>query len=331
MSVARVAVAWLLARTRRAALVLGPGSIPMKRLLFILPWIAVVACAAPTAPEKPQPNLANIHYGEHERQVLDLWIAPAAAKAPTPLVIFIHGGGFVSSDKSIITPEMLLGLLGQGYSVAAINYRYCGPGVPLPGPMLDAGRALQFLRANAAKFHLDPKRVALCGGSAGAGIALWLNFHDDLAQPKSDDPVARESTRVSCSFVWGAQTSYDLRFIKKYVGGRLAEIDLAPIIFQLPREELYTEKAFALYREVSPYDHVTAGDPPVFLYYDDPLTPLEPDSPPDKGIHHPSFGPPMKEKIESVGGFCLLRHKDEYAIKGGNYAAEILSFLQRFL
>lgn len=328
---ARVAVAWLLARTRRAALVLGPGSIPMKRLLFILPWIAVVACAAPTAPEKPQPNLANIHYGEHERQVLDLWIAPAAAKAPTPLVIFIHGGGFVSSDKSIITPEMLLGLLGQGYSVAAINYRYCGPGVPLPGPMLDAGRALQFLRANAAKFHLDPKRVALCGGSAGAGIALWLNFHDDLAQPKSDDPVARESTRVSCSFVWGAQTSYDLRFIKKYVGGRLAEIDLAPIIFQLPREELYTEKAFALYREVSPYDHVTAGDPPVFLYYDDPLTPLEPDSPPDKGIHHPSFGPPMKEKIESVGGFCLLRHKDEYAIKGGNYAAEILSFLQRFL
>lgn len=328
---ARVAVAWLLARTRRAALVLGPGSIPMKRLLFILPWIAVAACAAPTAPEKPQPNLANIHYGEHERQVLDLWIAPAAAKAPTPLVIFIHGGGFVSSDKSIITPEMLLGLLGQGYSVAAINYRYCGPGVPLPGPMLDAGRALQFLRANAAKLHLDSKRVALCGGSAGAGIALWLNFHDDLAQPQSADPVARESTRVSCSFVWGAQTSYDLRFIKKYVGGRLAEIDLAPIIFQLPREELYTEKAFALYREVSPYDHVTAGDPPVFLYYDDPLTPLEPDSPPDKGIHHPSFGPPMKEKIESVGGFCLLRHKDEYAIKGGNYAAEILTFLQRFL
>ncbi len=303
----------------------------MKRFLFILPWIALVAGAAPATPEKPQPILANIHYGDHERQVLDLWIAPAAEKAPTPLVIFIHGGGFVSSDKSIITPEMLLGLLGQGYSVAAINYRYCGPGVPLPGPMLDAGRALQFLRANAAKLRLDPKRVALCGGSAGAGIALWLNFHDDLAQPESADPVARESTRVSCSFVWGAQTSYDLRFIKKYVGGRLAEIDLAPIIFQLPREELYTEKAFALYREVSPYDHVTAGDPPVFLYYDDPLTPLEPDSPPEKGIHHPSFGPPMKEKIESVGGFCLLRHKDEYAIKGGNYAAEILGFLQRFL
>lgn len=303
----------------------------MKRLLFILPWVALVACAAPPTPEKPQPNFANIHYGEHERQVLDLWIAPAAEKAPTPLVIFIHGGGFVSSDKSIITPEMLLGLLGQGYSVAAINYRYCGPGVPLPGPMLDAGRALQFLRANAAKLHLDPKRVALCGGSAGAGIALWLNFHDDLAQQQSVDPVARESTRVSCTFVWGAQTSYDLRFIKKYVGGRLAEIDLAPIIFQLPREELYTEKAFALYREVSPYDHVTAGDPPVFLYYDDPLTPLEPDSPPEKGIHHPSFGPPMKEKIESVGGYCLLRHKNEYAITGGNYPAEILSFLKRFL
>ncbi len=328
---ARRVVEWLLARLRRAALVLGPGFHPMKRLLLLLPWIAVVAGATPATPEKPQPHFANVAYGEHARQVLDLWIAPAAEKAPTPLVIFIHGGGFVSSDKSIITPEMLLGLLGQGYSVAAINYRYCGPGVPLPGPMRDAGRALQFLRANAAKFRLDPKRVALCGGSAGAGIALWLNFHDDLAQPDSADPIARESTRVSCTFVWGAQTSYDLRFIKQHVGGRLAEIDLAPIIFQLPREELYTEKAFALFREVSPYDHVTAGDPPVFLYYDDPLTPLEPDSPPEKGIHHPAFGPPMNEKVDAVGGYCLLRHKDEYAIKGGNYPAEFLSFLQRFL
>lgn len=304
----------------------------MIRLSSLAAVLMAVAVLAPTlqAVEKPAPTAADVHYGPHERNVLDLWVTPVGNQ-PAQLVIFIHGGGFVSSDKSIITPEMLVGLLGQGYSVAAINYRYCGAGFPLPGPMLDAGRALQFLRANASKWNLDPKRVALCGGSAGAGIALWLNFHDDLAKPQSDDPVARESTRVSCSFVWGAQTSYDLRFLKKYIGGRLAELDLGPIIFQMPPEELYTEKAFALYREVSPYDHVTAGDPPVFLYYDDPNIPLAPDSKPDAGIHHPAFGPPMKEKVDALGGFCLLRHKDDYAITGGSYLAEVAGFLNKFL
>jgi acetyl esterase/lipase len=59
--------------------------------------------------------------------------------------------------------------------------------------MHDGARAVQYLRSRAKEWNLDPARVAATGGSAGAGISLWLAFHADLADPKSKDPVARQS------------------------------------------------------------------------------------------------------------------------------------------
>lgn len=291
-------------------------------LVLSLPLIAM---------EKPAPTAANVSYGPHERNVLDLWTAETPA--PAPLVVFIHGGGFVADSKEILQPEMLLGLRAAGYAVAAINYRYCGPGVPLPLPMHDAGRAVQFLRANAERWHLDPRRVGLCGGSAGAGIALWLAFHDDLAQVSATEPVARESTRVACAFVWDAQTSYDPRFFKRYIGGNLHRHGLIGTLCQLPPEKLNTPEAFVLFREISPISHVTRGDPPVFLYYSEPAVRLPPDADAHavEGAHSPLFGPPLKRKVDAVGGVCVLRHRDDYAKSGGSFAQDMAEFFGQHL
>src|SRR5688572_27854791 len=85
--------------------------------------------------------------------------------------------------------------------------------------MHDGAQAVPFIRSKAKEWNLDATKVACNGGSAGAGISLWLPFHDDLADPKSDDAVARQSTRLSCAAVQGAQTSYDPRWIKEKIGG----------------------------------------------------------------------------------------------------------------
>lgn len=290
------------------------------------------AQSSAAAPEALAPDVAEFHYGAHERQVFDLWL-PKPTGPDVPLVVFIHGGGFVSGDKSLVLGMhgMLERLLAQGFAVASINYRYCGPGVPLPEPMRDAARAVQFLRANAPRWGLDRRRVALCGGSAGAGIALWLALHDDLAERRSNDPVARQSTRVSCAFVWDAQTSYDVRFFRRYIGGRFTEHELGPTLYQMPREQFESPAAYALFREISPIEHVSAGDPPVMLYYEESRTPLPPDAPSGQGAHHPAFGPPLRERMEAVGGVCLLRHKDDYAAHGGSWAEDIQTFLARHL
>src|ERR671928_164208 len=78
---------------------------------------------------------------------------------------------------------------------------------PVKAPLEDAARAIQTLRSKAKEWNLDKTRVGATGGSAGACSSLWLAFHDDMADPKSSDPVARESTRLTCVAVSGAQTT----------------------------------------------------------------------------------------------------------------------------
>ena len=140
---------------------------------------------------RPAPDAAELRYGPHARNVMDLWLTGGAR--PAPFVIYYHGGGFRQGDKSSIGAPLLRKLLASGVSVAAANYRL-SDSAPYPAQMLDAARALQFLREHAARYGLDPRRAGATGGSAGAGISLWLAFHDDLADPASPDTVARQST-----------------------------------------------------------------------------------------------------------------------------------------
>jgi len=175
--------------------------------------------AATENPEVVKPTLANVPYGAHERHVLDFW--KAEAKTPTPLVFVIHGGGWQSGEKERVNKFVNVEtLLARGISVVAINYRMIKHAEaervtpPVKAPLHDAARALQFVRSKAAEWNLDKQRIGAAGGSAGACSSLWLAYHDDLADPKSSDPIARESTRLWCAAVTGAQTSLDPQQMK---------------------------------------------------------------------------------------------------------------------
>ena len=174
------------------------------------PAPAATAKAAAKMP-LPTPTVANLHYGDHEREVLDFW--QAKSDRPTPLVLNIHGGGCVTGDKSQ-APDVEK-YLAAGISVVSISYRYVTQAIdagikpPVKWPLEDAARALQFVRTKAKEWNFDPARVGLTGGSAGACTSLYLAFHNDFADPKNADPVARQSTRIWCAAVNIAQTSLD--------------------------------------------------------------------------------------------------------------------------
>ena len=222
----------------------------------------------------PKPTLSEVRYGEHERHVLDFW--KAESDKPTPLVFVIHGGGWQGGDKERLDRFAdAKALLDAGISVAAINYRYVKQAVaegiepPVKAPLHDAARALQFVRSKAAEWNIDKERIGAAGGSAGACSSLWLAFHDDLATPESDDPVARESTRLWCAAVKGAQTSLDPKQMKewtpnsKYGGHAFGFGNFAK--FLEGREEILPWIA-----EYSPYALAGNGDPPVYLIYTRP-------------------------------------------------------------
>jgi hypothetical protein len=278
--------------------------------------------------------------------VLDLWQADSGK--PAPVVIFFHGGGFVGGDKWLLDPGFLEECLKAGISVASANYRYSTQ-ASYPAPMIDGARAVQYLRYHAKDFNIDSKRIAVAGSSAGAGIALWMAFHDDLRQPRSRDRVVRRSSRVTCACVFGAQSTYDPRFIRRVIGGRAYELPPLATFYGITLDELDTPKAYVLYEDAAPITHVSSDDPPVIMYYTEPkadLTPgpntgpnlyypdfgkpLEGFDKPGWGIHHPKFGVALKEVLDPMGIECVLIHRDDYP-DGTNAGSEVNRHMVQFL
>jgi acetyl esterase/lipase len=98
---------------------------------------------------------------------LDLFFSSAAGTRP--LIIWVHGGGWQSGDKSNCLPNRL-NVTGRGYHVACINYRLSGQAI-FPAQIEDVKSAIVFLRTRAAQYRLDPQRFAIWGSSAGGHLA----------------------------------------------------------------------------------------------------------------------------------------------------------------
>jgi acetyl esterase len=276
------------------------------------------------------PTYPNVAYGDHQRHVLDFY--QAKSDTPTPLIIYIHGGGFVGGDKNSISPLVVQQALKAGISVAALNYRFVdGRKVIFPMPQHDCARALQFLRSKASEWNIDSKRVACYGGSAGAGISMWLGFHDDLADPTSDDPVARQSTRIVAIGTLGGQGTYDPIKIKELVGGRAWE---HPSIFKVygvesAEEALHpTKEMQQLYDESSAITHLTQDDPPLYMIYSEPDIVPPANSRPGEFIHHPNFGKQLKKAMDELGIKNVYVHTSE--AKGRNPQLEMIDFFQQY-
>ncbi len=252
------------------------------------------------------PTHADVRYGTHERNVLDLYLAES--KEPTPLLVFIHGGGFVGGDKRAVQPQLIADMHAHGISVASMNYRFVTTD-PMPACFHDAARAIQFLRLNAAAYNLDPKRFATSGGSAGAGISLWLAFHDDLADPDAEDPLLRQSTRISCAAVGAAQVSYDPRFWQQIGLGRgLEHPSFARMYGRREGEPADSPRLIALYEESAPITHATADDPPVYMVYS-ATDEVGPDTPMNDIIHHPRHGLALRKVLEPLGVECIVVYR----------------------
>ncbi|MGC4111447.1 MAG: alpha/beta hydrolase-fold protein [Nocardioides sp.] len=259
------------------------------------------AAPAPTAP--PAPTVADLAYGSHPRQVLHLWVA--RSDRSTPFALFFHGGGFIDGDRSELNPAELQRLLAAGISVAAVEYRVLSF-AKLPAAHQDAARALQFLRANAAKWNLDPSRAAAFGGSAGAQLAMYLAFHDDLADPRSDDPIARQSTRLTCVAPSSGQVTMDMNWWREHVPDALAG--------RTPQELYGTADETAarqLNADLTALTLISADDPPVFMTFGfAPGTPYPADERRARGmkIHHVVHGETLKKLCDQLGVEAHLKY-----------------------
>ena len=253
--------------------------------------------------DKPKVVFADVPYGDHKRQVFDVWLPErkAGEESKPAVLMFFHGGGFVAGDKSGFDPAAYL---QAGFAVVSSNYRFVDGNASLsPVPLMDAARAVQTLRHRADEFGVDAARLGVSGSSAGAVIALWLGYHDDLADPSSDDPVAVQSTRPTCIAPINGPTNLDPQWILRKLGGPPHVHGSFPKLFGAPVEQAEDPVVRDRIEQASPMHHLTADDVPTCLVYTGKSegTPLPENASTGELIHHAQFGVLLAEELEKLG------------------------------
>jgi acetyl esterase/lipase len=235
-------------------------------------WPSPTPTALPFANDPSLRTLHDVVYGSDDPQLQRLDAYLVKAPKPAPVLIEIHGGGWRRGVKSqfddVYKGDLIGKVLRAGISVVSIDYRLT-PKAVWPAQAQDVARAVQFVRSQAKAWNIDPKRMAAMGGSAGAHLGAWVALHDDMADVRSKDAVARQSTRLSCFIdMWGPM---DL------TRARPAQLAKAPL-----RGEDFANAFIALFattlegysddpavqtqvRDASPLFLVTAGDPPAMI------------------------------------------------------------------
>lgn len=242
-------------------------------------------------------------YGEHFRNTFDIWLA--SSDKPTPLVIYIHGGGFIGGDKSKYhSSEDLVRFLDDGISVATINYRFMtDEPYGILASLKDSKRCLQYIRYHSKKYNIDKNRIACSGGSAGAGTSLWLAFSDDMADLGNDDPILWESTRITCAGAFATQSTYDIFKWKDILGIDVAQtpeqLQAIALAFGLvSMENIDLENELEKREELDFLSKMDKDDAPIFVYNKHhngiPMNQ-------DELNHHPLHAKAIKEEAEKVG------------------------------
>ena len=206
----------------------------------------------------------NIEYGKvGERALqLDLYL-PEKILKPVPGLIFIHGGGWSAGSRDVYKPYTV-SYAKKGYVAATISYRLTGEAI-FPAAVEDAKCAVRWLRANAAKYHVDPNKIAVIGGSAGGHLSLMVGYSSDVPELEGNGGNPRVSSSVQA--VVDFYGPYDLTtdFARK-----------AGVVKKFLGDKTYDE-APELYKRASPMTYLTKNDPPTLILHGtiDDVVPVE--------------------------------------------------------
>ncbi len=245
-------------------------------------WIAIAILIAGTSPapaaDAPSSDRTeDIVYGRKfgTALTLDLFAPPHPNGAA---VVFVVSGGWFSAHDAV-NRALFQPVLGRGYTVFAVVHG-SQPKFTIPEIAEDLHRAVRFIRHNASRHSVDPRRIGILGASAGGHLSLLIGMSGRTGAPDARDPVDRESSRVqavACFFPptdfmnYGKEGRDVFEALKVELANFRAPFDFHetdPKTGQLiPIEDL--EKRRRIAADISPITHVTADDPPTLIFHGD--------------------------------------------------------------
>jgi acetyl esterase/lipase len=175
-----------------------PAPILRTSLVIFLSLLAAVAGlrAAELAVPENVVFERDIEFANPDNQHLQVNMArPKDGAGPFPAVVCIHGGGFRAGKRESYD-RLCLTLAQNGYVAITVTYRLA-PAYPFPAAVLDSKSAVRWLRANAAKYHVDPTRIGVTGGSAGGHLSQFLGVTAGVKKFDAGDNLD-QSSAVAC-------------------------------------------------------------------------------------------------------------------------------------
>lgn len=188
------------------------------RLIAAL-WVGFVCCAAASGADLKKE--LDVPYGEHKLQKIDVYM-PAESDGPRPAVIWIHGGGWREGDKALPPNGISTfadALVEKGYVAFSCNYRLL-PEHHHPAQIDDVQRVVRWVRANAEKYGVDPKRVGVAGISAGGHLSCLLAMRD--TREKQGDDLDKFSSKPDAAVSLNGPT--DLRDGSEFVAPAVRDL-----------------------------------------------------------------------------------------------------------
>ncbi len=168
-----------------------------------------------------------------------------------PLLIFIHGGGWVKGDKQDYR-GYLIDFAKKGYITATIQYRFVNK-VKMPGPILDVKSAVIWLKKHAVEYYIDKDKIAVIGGSAGAHLAMMIGYSSDEPDFKNDKDTTLFSSRVQAVVELYGPTDLTTEYAREH-----------PYI-KIGFSKSYSE-APEMFANASPISYITKDDPPTLIF-----------------------------------------------------------------
>ena len=249
-----------------------PSSFPLLRSLFLLILLGCLEVPPLLAEPMPYTRTRDILYGRVDGTALTLDLFKPGR--PNGLgVIYVMSGGWYSSHE-FIGPKIVQPLLDHGYTVFAVVHG-SNPRYTIPEIVPQMERSVRFIRHHSKDYGIDPQRLGVAGGSAGAHLTLMLATRGGPGTTDAKDPVDRESSAVQAAAGFFPPTDF-LNYGRpgeSAVGEGILK-DFRSAFGDVPQEP-DAKRRFA--ESISPAYHVRAGVPPVFLLVgdQDKLVPMQ--------------------------------------------------------
>lgn len=209
----------------------------------------------------------NVAYAsKSSAEKMDIYL-PNSGNGPFPVIIAIHGGGFMMGDKADGQLVPMLKALDRGYAVVSVNYRLSGEAA-FPAAVNDVKAAIKYVRANAEKYNLNGNKIATWGGSAGGNLAAMAGTSGDVKELEDASlGNADVSTKVQAVVDWFGPIDFnqmDAQFTKSGIGQANHTAADSPESKYLGAKGGLTTVA-DLVKKASPETYITKDDPAFFI------------------------------------------------------------------